>query len=212
MTAQDRIKLAEQIGKVADLLRTELATPAIDPMHSLAGAVELRQLTDQALQALVAAARDRGVSWQRIGDALGTTRQAAFQRFGTPVDPRTGGPMTRSTLPDAEPRALALFAAVAGHQWEDAVADFSPSVRAALGPAELADAYAQVIGFAGELETTGEPHVYPLAEVTVVEVPLHHEAADLTGRVSYGPDGRVVGLWFLPATPATVATPAGPHR
>ena len=35
-------------------------------------------------------ARTQGHTWQEIGDVLGTSRQAAFQRFGRPVDPRTG--------------------------------------------------------------------------------------------------------------------------
>jgi hypothetical protein len=37
---------------------------------------------DAELHAAVRAARDAGDSWAVIGAALGTTRQAAFQRFG----------------------------------------------------------------------------------------------------------------------------------
>lgn len=37
------------------------------------------------LYALVRAARDRSVSWQTIGDALGVRRGAAYQRFRHPV-------------------------------------------------------------------------------------------------------------------------------
>ena len=44
----------------------------------------------EALQASVDRARDAGHSWREIGGVLGTTRQAAFQRFGHPVDPCTG--------------------------------------------------------------------------------------------------------------------------
>ena len=38
---------------------------------------------EQELRAAVQAARDAGDSWTVIGAALDTTRQAAFQRFGT---------------------------------------------------------------------------------------------------------------------------------
>jgi len=39
---------------------------------------------EQELRDAVQAARDAGDSWTVIGAALDTTRQAAFQRFGTP--------------------------------------------------------------------------------------------------------------------------------
>ena len=197
-----RTALADQIVRVAGLLRAELLDAAADPVHSLATARSLDQLTSEALRLLVATARARGVAWARIGDALGTTRQAAFQRFGTPLDPRTGETMTRTTLPDAAERATALFAAVADHRWAEAAVDFSPAVRTALGEDGLADAYASVVSFAGELERRGTPRVLDMAGLTVVEVPLHHEAADLTGRVSFAGDGSVVGLWFVPAEPS----------
>ena len=50
-----------------------------------------------------------GHIWQEIGDALGTSRQAAFQRFGRPVDPRTGVPMSENLLPGADRRALEVL-------------------------------------------------------------------------------------------------------
>jgi hypothetical protein len=34
----------------------------------------------------VAAARSKGLSWQRIGDILGTSAQAAQQRYGAAVE------------------------------------------------------------------------------------------------------------------------------
>lgn len=36
---------------------------------------------DRAVRRHVAALRERGVSWARIGDALGMTRQSAWERF-----------------------------------------------------------------------------------------------------------------------------------
>jgi hypothetical protein len=43
-----------------------------------------------ALRLSVERAREAGRTWQELGDVLGVSRQAAFQRFGHPVDPRTG--------------------------------------------------------------------------------------------------------------------------
>jgi hypothetical protein len=37
--------------------------------------------SERRLPALVAAARDQGLSWAEIGDLLGTSRTAAWQRF-----------------------------------------------------------------------------------------------------------------------------------
>jgi len=48
-------------------------------------------LSDEVLHALVDEARSQGYTWQEIGDVLGTTRQAAFQRFG-----RAPGPQRRA--------------------------------------------------------------------------------------------------------------------
>lgn len=42
----------------------------------------LADLVQESLQTLVDEARRKGHTWQEIGDVLGTTRQAAFQRFG----------------------------------------------------------------------------------------------------------------------------------
>lgn len=199
---EERRGLADQLEAVASRLHAELANPSTDIGHSLASAQGLRRVADRALQALVDAARARGDSWQRIGEALGTSRQAAFARFGAPLDPRTGEQMKRNSLPDADARALALLSDISAARWDQAVATFSPTVRQALGPTELADAWASVIGWAGALERIGEPAVLGMAEVTVVEVPLAHEAADLIGRVSYRADAQVAGLWFLPAQDA----------
>lgn len=211
MSTSEREALAVQIARVSDLLRAELLAPAGDPMHTVATARALSRLTGDALALLVTAARERGASWQQVGDALGTSRQAAFQRFGAPLDPRTGVTMTRTSVPGAADQASAIFTAIAEHRWDDASADFSPTVRTGLGATGLADAYANVIALAGELEHQGTPQLLELAGVTVAEVPLHHEAADLTGRVSFAADGSVVGLWFVPAPdPAAPVTPAAP--
>jgi hypothetical protein len=41
---------------------------------------------------------------------LETTRQAAFQRFGRPLDPGTGAPLNRAVPPGAVEKAVAIFA------------------------------------------------------------------------------------------------------
>ena len=48
-----------------------------------------RRAIERLVEHWVREARDQGVTWQAIGDALGITHQAARQRFGTIV--RTSG-------------------------------------------------------------------------------------------------------------------------
>lgn len=100
--------MAAKIHLAARRLVAELDHPAAgSPMGALAAARELSSVTDVALRAAVSRARAAGHSWSRIGEVLGTTRQAAFQRFGGPADSHNGPPMTRAVAPE--------FADGAGH-------------------------------------------------------------------------------------------------
>ena len=59
--------------------------PARDAVHFRRIVAARQQIADaqDELRAAVEAAREAGDSWTVIGAALDTTRQAAFQRFGT---------------------------------------------------------------------------------------------------------------------------------
>lgn len=93
--------MAAKIHLAARRLVAELDHPAAgSPMGALAAARELSSVTDVALRAAVDRARATGQSWNRIGEVLGTTRQAAFQRFGGPADSHSGPPMTRAVAPE----------------------------------------------------------------------------------------------------------------
>jgi hypothetical protein len=100
--------VADRVGAAARRLVTEFGR-AGSPQDAVAAARDLSAAADAALQAAVDRARTAGQSWREIGDVLGTSRQAAFQRFGHPVDPRTGGPMSREILPGAADRAIEIF-------------------------------------------------------------------------------------------------------
>ncbi|HEX3388140.1 MAG TPA: hypothetical protein VHT94_03800 [Streptosporangiaceae bacterium] len=96
---------AAKIHLAARHLVAELANPAAgSPMDAVAAARELSRVTDVALRAAVDRARATGHSWSRIGEVLGTTRPAAFQRFGRPGDPRTGTPMALPAAPELADR------------------------------------------------------------------------------------------------------------
>jgi len=53
----------------------------------LGPANDLVRSAEAGLRGLVAVLRERDVSWARIGDAVGTTRQAAWERFSQTTGP-----------------------------------------------------------------------------------------------------------------------------
>lgn len=74
--------------RTKDATGLDTLSPATHPARDAAGfraiRAAMRQVEDaeNILRTAVRAARDAEDSWTVIGTALGTTRQAAFQRFG----------------------------------------------------------------------------------------------------------------------------------
>src|ERR1700733_91337 len=181
MTSADPVASAVRVtaGRLAD----QLARPgAGSPLAAMAAARELSAATNAAMQAAVDRARAAGHSWKRIGDVLGTTRQAAFQRFGRPVDPRTGEPMTRAVPAGLTERALAIFVAQAEGRWEDGRGDLNEAMRDKLDAEQMAAGWAHTIAMIGRLERIGDPFAFQADAYTVVNIPLHFEAGEETGR------------------------------
>lgn len=170
----------------------------LTPLQRVALARRMHASAEETLQEAVAAARSAGTTWAQLGEVLGTSRQAAFQRFGRPVDPRTGAAMT-VRIGDAGARALALFAALAEHRWAQACLDFNERVAAHLDAESLAAVWAQTAGLVGRFEGLGEPTVYQAGDYTIADVPLRFEAGDRLGRVAFDVDSRVAGLFIRPA-------------
>ncbi|KAA0024948.1 DUF3887 domain-containing protein [Antrihabitans cavernicola] len=152
---------------------------------------------DEHTQADVDGARQAGVSWEEIGASLGISRQAAFQRFGRPIDPRSGTPMDKSTLPDAQARTFAIIDHYGSADWGSIRARFDDRMSAGLSAETLADNWASVIGAVGSLEGSGTAFVRRRGDYTVVDVPMSFEAGERTLRVSYDAVGKVAGLFIL---------------
>jgi uncharacterized NAD(P)/FAD-binding protein YdhS len=53
----------------------------VDPLGVLRGITKGMRKLDNALRDAVASARSRGHSWEEIADALGVSRQSAWERF-----------------------------------------------------------------------------------------------------------------------------------
>lgn len=63
-----------------DTLQTAVASD--DPALGLRAVVALRRLADRLEVQHVGRARQLGWSWEQVGDALGTSRQAAHKKHG----------------------------------------------------------------------------------------------------------------------------------
>ena len=167
------------------------------PLAGVRDALEVRRLADLLLAAAVDTARADGATWAQVGEVLGTSRQAAFQRFGRPVDPRTGELMNDSVLEGAGELAAQVFVDLSAADWAAVHARFDDAMARGLPPEQLADTWAQMIGTVGAFEGQGEPFARRLGPWTAVDIPLHFEAGDLVGRVSYRDDRRIAGLYLL---------------
>jgi len=159
--------------------------------------LRIQSAADEVVRAVVQQARDRGVTWQTIGDALGVSRQAAFQRYGKPIDPRTGEPMYTTPLHDAADLARAVVRDLAAGRWQLVTEQFDPTMRDGLSEDALAAAWAQIIGTSGAFEGEGEPVVTRAGDVTVTSTPLSMEAGDYTARIAFRDDRSIAGLHIL---------------
>ena len=194
-------QMASRIRDTAARLADGLARTGGSPLAAMAAARELSAATGEALQEAVDRARAAGLSWREIGDVLGTTRQAAFQRFGHPVDPRTGALMSTDVPPGAVDRAAAIVTCLTEGRWEDARRDLNARMREGGDAGRLASGWARTVGMIGRYEGMGEPFAHRAGDHTVVEVPLRFEAGEATGQVIFDDDGKIAGLWLRPAPP-----------
>jgi hypothetical protein len=191
--------LAERTSALAGAAASPLApTPYLDLIRQ---AAEARELADDVLTLCVQQARDAGHTWQHIGDLLGVTRQAAFQRFGKPIDPRTGEPMDKTVhMADPAGRATRIVADVLDGRMKQARKSFNAEVLAAFTDEVRDSALATVAGLVGAFEGFGEdePFVRRIGNHTVVDIPLRYEAGEMKARVAFDADENVAGWFILP--------------
>jgi hypothetical protein len=163
---------------------------------------------DRLLVASVDDARRVGATWQAIGTTLGISRQAAYQRFGQAVDPRTGRPVVKNVPVETVERAKSVFHQAALGDVEAVCADFDDQMSAAMTPEALGETWASVLAAVGQLESMGDASAQRVNGMYVVDVPLEFEAGSMIGKVSFRETGEIAGLFILNAPPSPVA-PAG---
>lgn len=188
-------RLHKEIGAI-------LAAPILNtrevPLGSLRAAIEVRTQAALLVAAAVERARAAGGTWHDIGDVLGVSRQAAFQRFGRPIDPRTGETMNTTPLPEAVTLAETVIEALSRGAWNEVTDRLDAKLREGLSAEAVAAAWAQVIGLAGAYKSRGETVAARAAEITITNTPLAFEAGDFTARISFHDDQAIAGLYILP--------------
>lgn len=180
---------------VIGMLRPDDPSGSYPPLAAVAAANVLARVSEDVLRALVQQARDSGHTWTEIGAVLGTTRQAAQQRFSR-AQP-LGGPAMPNALVDADKRANAHLDAFFEGRYDDLVADFDDRMAAGLSAAQLETLTDQLRLQAGELRERGEPLVRVLQGFTTVDIPVHFERAELKARLTYDDAGRISGFYLL---------------
>src|SRR5690242_13478099 len=138
-------QLHRQLGQI-------LAAPVLrgedDPLELVRAAHKVQERAEVLMAAAVEDAREAGRTWQEIGEVLGVSRQAVFQRYGKPIDPRTGGLMNTSALPGADQLATSVIDDLAAGRWPAVSARFDATMRERLTDEGLAEAWAHIAGLA----------------------------------------------------------------
>lgn len=145
-------------------------------------------------------------TWAEIGDVLGMTRQAAFKRFGSPRDPRTGETMhptrTASDLIDTTEKIFQLLDA---GDYDTLAHMMTKDAATVLTRNFVLDTWAQAVADTGNLtgcrDTKLElPDGTPIDASEAVRgslvghTTMDCEAGQWVGRVAYDPDRNIIGL------------------
>lgn len=198
-------QLHRQLGQV-------LAAPVLksdtDPIDLVRAAHQIRDGAEVLMTAAVQQAREAGRTWQEIGDVLGVSRQAVFQKYGKPIDPRNGEVMNTSPLPEAVELAQAVIEDHVHSRWADITARFDETMRAGLTEEGLAEAWAYLAGMAGKYESHGDTEAVRAGDFTITNTPLAFEAGDFVARITFRDDRTIAGLYILNPEVANVSNPA----
>ena len=192
-------------SRLGQLVAAPILSADQDPLATVSVAREVKEDAESLLAAAVHQARAAGHTWQQIGEVLGITRQAAFQRFGRPIDPRTGEAMTTTPLPQAAELALAIIDDLANARWADVSARFDETMRDRLTDAGLAEAWVHIVGLAGAYEGHGDVDMMRAGDFTTTNTPLQFEAGDYIARITFRDDQTVAGLFLLTPDVAAVS-------
>ncbi len=203
-TVHDLDSLLRALIDVECEAATDVTAHAADlELRRIGICAELTAVADEALHASVATARARGLSWHLIGQDLGISRQAAFQRFGHPVDPQGGIGIKTHSMNALIPRAEEIYGHLANGEFRPVGTQMTFVVQRILNEKKVMGIWSHVVADVGRLESLGTSFLRPNGTNAVVETPLSFEAGEFVGRIAYNKRGKIVGMLIL--LPASVA-------
>lgn len=178
-------------------------------MEDIRSAQQALEEARRTLDAAVQAARAQGSTWAQIGEELGMSRQAAFKRFGRPVDPRTGTRIEPRSVADVVGLTERVFTLIAAGDYETLMPLLHPQAARELTPDVIAETWRRVLAEVGTLQGAAGTHVElpgggPVSSddevvgTVVGATTLECEAGQVHGRVAVADDGQVVGLLLVP--------------
>lgn len=187
-------QLHRQLGQIlaAPVLRDEN-----DPLGLVRAAHEVQDQAEALMVAAVQQAREAGRTWQEIGDVLGVTRQAVFQRYGKSIDPRTGKAMNISAFPGADELAKSVIEDLAHARWAAVGSRFDATMRDRLSEDGLAEAWAHIVELAGAYESHGDTDAVRTGDFTTTNTPLTFESGVFVARITFRDDQTIAGLYIL---------------
>lgn len=178
-------------------------------MDEILAASDALQDARRSLESAVLTARASGHTWAEIGETLGMTRQAAYKRFGSPTDPRTGERIAKRGVADVVELTERVFTLIASADYAQLARLMHPSTALELSSNVIAATWQSVLTEVGELTELQNTHVVLLGGV-VVETDeqvlgtvigatvIECEAGQLLGRVAFSDEAKVVGLLIVP--------------
>lgn len=195
MTERDRLR--DEVAVASALTLGALADePGADSVSALAGASHLAAAAEQSLHLIVLDAREAGVTWAAIGEALGITRQAAYKRFGGQV------PQKVTREPSDPPRELVGLAVdllddAAAGRFDRIEALASPHLRRIAGSGGIRRAFSAVDTIFGDLVSREAIHARLIGRVVHVHAIEQRTLASARAEVTLGPDSTLLGLNYL---------------
>ncbi|MGP5217984.1 hypothetical protein [Arthrobacter rhombi] len=177
----------------AEKLAARLADPleADGAVTALRQAEELKYLADDLLVATAGRAHDAGLSWQDIGNQLGISRQAAYQRFASGSSADDG---RRREDRELVQQIRELFAAIDSGDIDRIGTEFTPRMLAQVPPSTVRALWADAVDSLGPFDRLTAATVRRNGSTRFVHCSLVFADGLLEGRAAVDRSGKVAGL------------------
>ncbi|MGC9155379.1 MAG: hypothetical protein ACP5HZ_07005 [Ferrimicrobium sp.] len=171
----------------------------VDTLDVIASARSLRLLTDDAIAKLVRRARMEHQSWAAIGTALGTSRQAAFERYATDAEREPSTEEHAVRLPVASARGVArtFLDAFFTREFKTCHMLSDPQLARGLPEPVLATLLESIRQDLGEILEVRESRITPYGSMQIVDTPVVLSRGTRIVRVVVNQLGLAGGFFLL---------------